>query len=416
MSHPLLVRAAQLLEQARALNDEFEDKTKMPAEVAGKIDVLLNEAGKCRKQVDREMQINDFDGYLKSPDYKHDMGPFSGDDKDDKSHGRHALGDYLSPKEKDVKRREAFWEYVKKGKGQMAPETKADLVEDATGELLVPHDWAGIIEKDIARQSVLRGLAFVRPTNSNKVDIGSMSVSASGWGKLETGATAPDMLNAPTRQTIEVFDQIGEVKLGRDELEDAADDLEAIVGQAVSMQFAQDEDTAFSVGNGTDRPLGIATDTSVTQGIATASAPAVVLADDLKKLMFAIPYWAFPGAVWLGHSGVEQQISLLKDGNNNYIWQPSAAVGNPPTLFGKPWYRADGLPAPTTTADATGGGSDKSLFFGDLSRGYMIADRRGLMVQRLSEKYAESGKVALLFTRRVGGAVIRPKALAWLKV
>jgi HK97 family phage major capsid protein len=45
--------------------------------------------------------------------------------------------------------------------------------------------------------------------------------------------------------------------------------------------------------------------------------------------------------------------------------------------------------------------------------GYMIADRKpGPLVLRLEERYAEEGKVGFIFTHRVGGDVIRPKAFA----
>jgi HK97 family phage major capsid protein len=56
--------------------------------------------------------------------------------------------------------------------------------------------------------------------------------------------------------------------------------------------------------------------------------------------------------------------------------------------------------------------TDPSVVFGEVFAGYMIADRRQVSVQRLEERYADEGKIGLLFTHRVGGDVIRPKALA----
>ena len=44
----------------------------------------------------------------------------------------------------------------------------------------------------------------------------------------------------------------------------------------------------------------------------------------------------------------------------------------------------------------------------------MVADRKMVTVQRLNERYADEGKIGLLFTHRVGGDVIRPKAFAKL--
>ncbi len=56
--------------------------------------------------------------------------------------------------------------------------------------------------------------------------------------------------------------------------------------------------------------------------------------------------------------------------------------------------------------------TDPSCVFGDFRLGYMVADRKSLTVLRLEERYADEGKVGLLFTHRVGGDVIRSKSFA----
>jgi len=414
-SHPLLVRAAKCIEQARALNDEFDDPSRMPAEAAKRIDALVAEATKCRKQVQREAQITDLDNFLHEPDFKRDMSD---------SEGAGALSAagvesvYTSEAERKQKAHGAFFEYVRKGH-HMRQEYKADLVEDAEGQVLVPADFVGTILRELPRDAVIRNLATVRPTSSNKMEIGVVNIAAAGWGKLETGTTAADGLPADPadKDTIEVFDLNALVKIGVDELDDADDDLAAVISQALSLKIAEQEDDAFAAGNGTSRPQGISVAAGVTQGVA-AAAGETVTGDELKRVTFQVPaqFRRSSKAVWLGHTSAEEKIALLKDGDGRYLLQPNTAAGEPSTLMGYRWYTVDGLPAITTTDDSAGAGTDKSVMFGDVRQGYMIADRRRLTVTRLTERYADEGKVGLLFRHRVGGAVIRPKAFAWYKL
>lgn len=403
MSHPLLDRAANLVEQARTLNDEFEDKSRMPAEVAHKIDELLTSASKLRDQVNREQKISEFDSYLSTPDRK-GFDPM-------------ATGEIHSPvaegkTDKAERATHAFWTFVKKGYAGMSAETKAALVEDSNGMNIVPHDFQGIVLQDTARDAVMRPLVFVRPTSSNKVDVGNLTVAGGGWGKLDTTTSQPDGLGtAPAApQTIEVFDMLALVKLGRDELEDSPQDLEAIIAPEIARYFAQFEDDAIAIGTGTDRPKGLTVSTAITQNV-TAAAVGVVTSDDIKKMKYAVPQWALRNAKFVGSGPAEQAVALLKDTTGNYIWQQSLQAGTPDRLDGYAWYRHDGLPTP-----GAAGAKTKAIFFGDFYAGYEIADRRQMTVQRLTERFADEGKVGLLFTKRVGGDVIRGKALAFYSV
>lgn len=404
MSHPFLERAAQHLAQARKIQDEFEGKD-MPAEAARQQEAHLAKASDYRRRVEREEELKANEGWMAEPQYKHDMTGRTGKEID--------LSHPLLESERQDAAKAAFFDFVRKGE-HMSPERKAALVEDTDGQKLLPTDFAGTILKDLPREAVIRGLAFVRPTSRRTVDVGSVNIAAGGWGKLELNDTAPDGLGSPpaNKQTLTVWDLNALVLLGVDELDDSDDNLEDIIRQALTSKLAEQEDDAFAAGTGdaAKQPLGIAADTSVTQSI-TAAANSTVVADDLTKLQYQVPAWARRNGVYLGNSGVEQAVALLKNGNGEYIWRASVREGLPATLLGRPWYAVDGLPAMSGTA---GAGTNKSLFFGDMKAGYMIADRRRFTVQRLAELYAAEGKVGLLFTHRVGGGVIRPKALASL--
>ncbi|MFF2493246.1 phage major capsid protein [Agromyces sp. NPDC058064] len=407
MAHPLLERAAQHTAQARAINDEFEGKA-MPAEAASSMKQHLAKASEYRSRVEAEAELKANEAWISEPQYKHDM---TGGGSISESFGH---GEIILESERKELQRKAFHSYLKHGIDGLSREEKSALVEDSTsgGQNLVPSDFAGTITKEYARLAVIRNLAAIRPTTSNKVDVGSVTIAGGGWGKLEfAGSTTTDGMGADpnaAKDTIEVFDLTALVKLGVDELDDA-DTVEAIIRDALAQKFAEQEDDAFAFGNGSAKPTGIAFGSAITQKV-TAGAADTLVGDDIIKLAYAVPAWATRNAVYLGNGSVAQAASLLKDSNGGYLWKESLRAGEPATLNGYAFHRVDGLPAIT----ASTGAINTSLVFGDVRQGYLIADRAGITVQRLVERYADEGKVGLLFKKRVGGGVIRPKAFSAL--
>lgn len=405
MTHPLLEQTAQHLAQARAINDEFEGKA-MPAEAARQMQAHLAAASDSRKRVSAEAELKANEAWLAEPQYKHGM---TGGDQLAAEFGH---GAPLLASEKKAAAHEAFLTYVRKGADGLSREQKAALVENSDGQKLVPTDYAGTILKDVSDDAVIRNLATVRPTSSNTVDVGNLTISAPGWGKLETGDTATDPMGTPAKDTITVHDLNALVLLGVDELDDT-DNIEAIIRAELSAKFAEAEDDAFAggLGDGSKQPWAITH--NVTQTV-TAAAGETLVSDDLTKLKYAVARAKFRNAgVFLGHTSAEQAAALLKGTDGHYLWRISMRDGEPATLLGRPWYTVDGLPAMLATDDA-GVGTNPSIVYGDVKSGYMVADRRQMTVQRLVERYAETGKIGLLFRHRVGGDVIRPAALAKL--
>ena len=412
-THPLLVKAAQHTAQARAINDEFENKP-MPAEAAREMDEHLSKAAEYRQRVQRQASLEDSEQWIAEPQYKHEM--VHGEDIAKQfGHGKE-----ITDGETKEYKRKAFFDYIRKGDNGISRDQKAALVEDATGQNLVPSDFAGTILTELPKLATIRNLAYVRPTTKNSVDVGNVVIDTAGWGKLETGDGNVDQDGLPAtpaaKQSIKVWNLNALVKLGVDEMADSDENLAEIIQTALALKFAEVEDTAYAAGTGDGAFMPFAITHTVTQNI-SAAVDNTPTPDDLKKLTFLVPAQFRRGgstgmstgsrAVFLWHSKVEQAVSLMKDNNGNYLMQNRPSDSEPGTFMGFKWYSVDGLADP-----ATAGIAQKSVVFGDLFNGYMIADRRSLTVQRLVELYAVAGEVGLLFTLRVGGDVIRPKALA----
>src|SRR6185503_1068125 len=111
-------------------------------------------------------------------------------------------------------------------------------------------------------------------------------------------------------------------------------------------------------------------------------------------------------ATWLMNRATIAQIRGLTDSQGRFLWEPGLADGTPPNLLGSPYIEVPDMPS---TPSATG--TTFPILYGNIKRGYLVVDRINVVVRRLQEKYAESGQIAYLVRKRVGGQVVLPEAI-----
>jgi HK97 family phage major capsid protein len=413
----LMEKAMSCLHMARAINDRYPDPTKMPAEEVENRKALLTEGQRLRNMAEIQREQDSLEGWAAAPPEDHPaLAAMAG-----ASHSKADTDDALAAVN-DKRQTKAFLKWFRGGQlsdeerkalTYLSTEGKAALVENATGEVLVPHDIAGPIFKDLPHLGTFRGAGpLIRRTTSNKVDVRSLTGATAGWGKLEMGSTpATDVNVVPNTpaDVIEVHDLVGLSKVGVDELADTDVNLAGLIQQIVGLQFAQMEDDAFANGNGTSKPFGLAMRATQASPVITQSVTATggtVTGDNLKSLPFQVPTVFRQNGAFFVADDLAMAMSLLKDGNSNYLWQPSVRAGEPPTWSGYRVFTLEGLPR------IDSGNSTPSGVFGDPNLGYMVADRQQVSVQRLEELFAADGQVGFLFKLRVGGDVIRAKAFA----
>ena len=305
----------------------------------------------------------------------------------------------------------AFFKFMREGKGALRPEEAKALVSDETGQILIPEELESEIYRELPKITVVRSLATVRQTRSDRVRRRSLTEVAVGWGKLETGATLTESTMTPSDAYQYVEDLYGLTKIGEDELADTDVALESIVTDSFSRAIAEAEDKAFIVGTGhaNNQPEGILNGTVVAR--VDAGQAGGITADDLLKLIYEVPAQYRRNGVFIMNSKTELALRLLKDSNGQYLWQPSLQAGRPNTFAGYPIYNQEDVPE---IPDA--GTAADIVIFGDVRSGYRIIDRLGMTVQRLVELYSEQGLIGFKVHYRVGGGVIRPDALRVLKV
>jgi len=111
-------------------------------------------------------------------------------------------------------------------------------------------------------------------------------------------------------------------------------------------------------------------------------------------------------AVFVMNDSTVKAIRKLKDGNGQYIWQPSITAGAPDTILNRPVKTSVYVPKIEAAA--------KTIDFGDFGY-YWVADRQGRSFKRLNEVFAVTGQVGFMATQRVDGKLILPEAIKVLQ-
>ncbi|MFR9807071.1 phage major capsid protein [Pseudonocardia sp. RS010] len=302
-------------------------------------------------------------------------------------------------------RRAAFAQFLRRGRGGLAPEQRA-LVENTNGEILVPEELETEILRSLPDITVFRSLCSTRTIGSNRVRRRSLGEVSVGWGKLETGTALTDsMPDTPTEEYTYIEDLNGLAKIGEDELEDSDVNLEGLVRDSFSRALGEAEDTGFAVGTGhaNQQPVGMMTTGGGITTVAAAAAAALSV-DDMLKLIYGVPAQYRRNARFAMASATELLIAQLREGGSTgaYMWEPSVQAGRPNTFKGHAVENQEDIAAVAASA--------RSVIFGDFNAGYRIYDRLGMTVKFLDQLYAEDGMVGWKVRKRVGGDVIRPEA------
>ena len=171
------------------------------------------------------------------------------------------------------------------------------------------------------------------------------------------------------------------IQVSRELVDDTGVDLLGYLAREAGVNLGNAFGTHLVTGDGSSKPTGIITTASagVTGAAATAGVPTF---DNLIDLTYSVigPYRDSAAAGWLMRDATAGYIRKLKDGNSNYVWQPSVLAGTPDRLLNKPVYTDPNVAA--LAADA------ESIVFGDLSA-YFVRIVNGIRFER-SDDFAFS--------------------------
>lgn len=303
--------------------------------------------------------------------------------------------------------RRAFTNFLRIGREAMdAEEIRALIVGDDTkGGYLAPAEF---------QTEVIRGIVEISPIRQ-AVRVGSTGAGAVILPKL-TGRPTANWVGEDEERD-ETTMTYGQLEIPMHELacyidvslrllEDSAINVESEISSELSQEFALKEGSAFSNGDGAKKPMGVQRTAGVPEvinGHATNINP-----DKLIAVMYALPAAYRNNASWLMNNTTLGVVRTLKDGQGNYLWQPSYQAGQPSTLLGRPI-----IEDPTMPDIASG---TYPIMFGDFNRAYRIYDRVGMSIMRDPYTQATRGMVRFHARRRLGGGPVLAEALRKLKM
>ncbi|EYD71589.1 Phage major capsid protein [Rubellimicrobium mesophilum DSM 19309] len=316
---------------------------------------------------------------------------------------RPGAGEQAKPDLDEV--RKSFATYLRLGNATPAEDLKTLTVSsDPQGGYLAPTEMASEFIRNLVQFSPVRGIASVRSTAAPSVIYPTRTGITNAAWKGETQAqTASEPAFGQAEVVVREINTY--VDISNQLLADSAGQAESEVRLALEEDFGQKEALAFISGDGVLAPEGILTNTGISS--TTAASATVFTSDELITVMYALPAMYRNAGTWVMNGTTLATLRKLKDGQGNYLWQPSYQAGLPETLLGRPIVEMVDMPDVATGA--------VPIIFGDWS-GYRIVDRVGLSVLVNPYIRATDGITRMHATRRVGGRVLQAAKFRKLKM
>ena len=276
---------------------------------------------------------------------------------------------------------------------------------ETEGGYLVPDEYERTLVQALEEQNIFRQLAHVIHTSSGDRKIPVVaSKGTAQW--IDEEAQYPESDDSFGQVSIGAYKLATMIKISEELLNDSVFDMPSYIATEFARRIGAAEEEAFFTGNGAGRPLGILAETGGAQVSVTGAKADAVTFDEVMDLFYSLRSPYRRNAVFIMNDATVKALRKLKNGNGDYIWQPSVTAATPDTILNRPVYTSGFMPTLAT--------GNKTILFGDLGY-YWVADREGRSFKRLNELYAPTGQVGFLASQRVDGKLILPEAVKVLK-
>jgi HK97 family phage major capsid protein len=298
------------------------------------------------------------------------------------------------------KRHKMFMTRLRLGLAGLDAEQRATLQQDndiGGGFFAATEQFVNSVLKNADNVLAIRGLATVfQVTRGTTLGVPTLTGDVTAFAFGAAGELTEAVENAGIafgKRELKPRDiRANVIKISRPLLESSKIDIQAFVTARAGYALANCLGAAYMTGDGAAGPLGLFTASAdgvtTAQDVVSGSATGLT-ADGLINAMLAVPDAYQNTSRWLVSREFIGNVMKLKDGNQQYIWQPGLQNGTPNVLLGKPYSIDSHVPHVFTNGLYVG-------MYGDFSN-YWIADATNLNIQRLVETYATTNQIGLLF-------------------
>lgn len=401
-------------DRLKALKDGNETRVKELEEKLIKIDNVIVNFGKLKKDLEVEMaaqkeRIEELESRGKNPG--------RGEQEKRADEYKKAFCDWVRNRGQSPTEEAKMQELTRK----MVENKDITVGSGAGGGFAVPEEISRQIEILEKKYSPVRNLVKVVKTGSSDYkELVSIRGASAGWvGEAgNRAATNTPQLRevTPTMGELYAYPQVSEWSL-----DDIFFNVEEWLTNEVADEFSIQEADAVIRGNGASKPTGMLNTAPTTQDdafppvraaaayqyIEGTGSPNELDGDLLLSLVYKLNSRYRAGATFVMNSVTTGAVRKLKDAMGQYLWAPGLQAGQPDRLLG----------FPTTTweqMDDVGAGAGKfPIAFGDFRRGYVLTDRVGLRITR--DNITNVGFVRFYVRRREGGIVLNNDAVKWIR-
>ena len=300
--------------------------------------------------------------------------------------------------------KDAFWKAMR-NKHSLEVQNALQIGTDSEGGYLVPDEFERTLVDALLEENIFRSLAKVITTSSGdrKIPVVASKGTAS-W--IDEEGLIPESDDSFGQVSIGAYKLATMIKVSEELLNDSVFNLESYIAKEFARRIGSKEEEAFFIGDAAGKPTGIFHSTGGAELGVTAASSTAITFDELMDLFYSLRSPYRKNATFVTNDATVKLIRKLKDGNGQYLWQPSVQAGQPDTILNRPVKTSSYVP----TAEA----GAKTVAFGDFGY-YWVADRQGRSFQRLNELFAATGQVGFRATQRVDGKLILPEAIKVLQ-
>lgn len=292
---------------------------------------------------------------------------------------------------------------VTSGKAAKATFESRDLLTTSIGGGLVPTTLYGsIYENLLANSTIMFEETTVLRTAGGEPLVIPRVTSYSAASIVAEAAVIPESDPAFDSVTLGAYKYAFITQVSSELVQDASFDVLGFLSRTGAVAMGNGIGAHLVSGTGTGQPNGI---DNATVGVTTA-ATAAVTADELLSLIYSVPeQYRNKGTLLLG-DGAVLAARKLKGTDGQYVWQPSAQLGQPDSLFG--------IRVATDPNLAAQGAGKVFGVFGDF-RGYFTRLVGGIRVDVSTEYAFANDLITVRFIWRADGDIVDTVGIRTIK-
>ena len=276
---------------------------------------------------------------------------------------------------------------------------------DADGGYLVPEELDRRLVTVLDEECIMRSLATkITTSGTHKINLAGTRPQAA-W--IEEGGKIDFSESTFDQKELNAHKLYVAIQVTEELLYDEVFNLEGYITSEFAKALANSEEDAFLNGDGIGKPTGLFHPTKGAQNGVTTAKPNAITGDEVIDLIYSLRRPYRKNASFITNDATLAMLRKLKDGNGQYLWQPSMVAGEPDKFNGYAIRTSAFAPTPEA--------GNVALAFGDYSY-YNIGDRQARSIKVLDELFAGNGLIGYIMKERVDGLLILPEAVKVLKM